>query len=143
MSVLNTLSRLLGGKQPSLQQHREELLTSLLVMAWMVEARDPYTGGHLWRVSRFARLLAQAAGLPEVAHDPFPSGDSVESPAERAPQDRIPPKKTEKPPLRPGNPELRGRDFGFLRRSLPPLVEIDLAEKAFKIARRPPTDPLQ
>lgn len=65
MSLLNTFSRLLGGKQPSLQQHREELLTSLLVMAWMVEARDPYTGGHLWRVSRFARLLAQAAGLPE------------------------------------------------------------------------------
>lgn len=25
------------------------LLSSLLVMAWAVEARDPYTGGHLWR----------------------------------------------------------------------------------------------
>ncbi len=46
-------------------RHREDLLTSLLVMAWMVEARDPYTGGHLWRVSQFARLLAEDAGLSE------------------------------------------------------------------------------
>lgn len=39
------------------------LLDSLLTMAWAVEARDPYTGGHLWRVSQLARLLAQAASL--------------------------------------------------------------------------------
>lgn len=38
-------------------------LTSLLALAWVVEARDPYTGGHLWRVSRYASLLAEAAGL--------------------------------------------------------------------------------
>ena len=46
-----------------------QLLASLLTMAWFVEARDPYTGGHLWRVSRYARLLAERAGLPhdEVA----------------------------------------------------------------------------
>ena len=37
------------------------LLASLLTMAWFVEARDPYTGGHLWRVSRYARLLAEHA----------------------------------------------------------------------------------
>lgn len=43
----------------------EKILASLLVMAWVVEARDPYTGGHLWRVSRFSRLLADHAGLPE------------------------------------------------------------------------------
>lgn len=42
---------------------KKALLRSLLVMAWAVEARDPYTGGHLWRVSQFARLLAEAAGL--------------------------------------------------------------------------------
>ena len=35
-------------------------------MAWMVEARDPYTGGHLWRVSRFSRLLAGESGLPDA-----------------------------------------------------------------------------
>lgn len=35
------------------------LLHSLLSMSMIVEARDPYTGGHLWRVSQYARLLAQ------------------------------------------------------------------------------------
>lgn len=44
----------------------EQLLQSLFVMAWMVEARDPYTGGHLWRVSQYSRLLAQDAGLPDA-----------------------------------------------------------------------------
>lgn len=39
----------------------KHLLASLLTMAWFVEARDPYTGGHLWRVSRYARLLAEHA----------------------------------------------------------------------------------
>ena len=45
--------------------HTESLLKSLFVMATLVEARDPYTGGHLWRVSQFSRLLADASGLPE------------------------------------------------------------------------------
>lgn len=45
-------------------KHVEDLLSSLFVMASMVEARDPYTGGHLWRVSQFSRLLATEAGLP-------------------------------------------------------------------------------
>lgn len=40
------------------------LLKSLLLMGAVVEARDAYTGGHLWRVSRLARLLATQAGLP-------------------------------------------------------------------------------
>lgn len=48
-------------------RHDNQLLPSLLVMAWMVEARDPYTGGHLWRVSRYARLLSGYAGLDEHA----------------------------------------------------------------------------
>ena len=67
MSLLQDLTRLLGGasKQTRLR-HQEDLLTTLLVMAWMVEARDPYTGGHLWRVSRFSHQLAQSAGLPEA-----------------------------------------------------------------------------
>ncbi len=46
----------------SAEAHFSGLLASLLTMAWFVEARDPYTGGHLWRVSRYARLLAETAG---------------------------------------------------------------------------------
>lgn len=42
---------------------RERMLASLLVLAWVVEARDPYTGGHLWRVSRYAALLCERAGI--------------------------------------------------------------------------------
>lgn len=44
--------------------HLEQLLKTLYVMASFVEARDPYTGGHLWRVSQFSRLLAEDAGFP-------------------------------------------------------------------------------
>lgn len=32
-------------------------------MGDIIEARDPYTGGHVWRVSQFAKLLAVKAGL--------------------------------------------------------------------------------
>jgi hypothetical protein len=34
-------------------------IESLYRMAWIVEARDPYTGGHLWRVSQYSRMLAE------------------------------------------------------------------------------------
>jgi len=44
----------------------DELLKSLYVMASMVEARDPYTGGHLWRVSQYSRILATNHGLPDT-----------------------------------------------------------------------------
>jgi hypothetical protein len=57
------LQRLFRSPAPS-TRHAEDLMASLLVMAWMVEARDPYTGGHLWRVSRYARMLSQAMDLP-------------------------------------------------------------------------------
>lgn len=43
--------------------HRVHLLRTLYIMADVVEARDPYTGGHLWRVSQFSGLLAEAGGL--------------------------------------------------------------------------------
>jgi hypothetical protein len=50
-----------------LKQHDiKPLLQSLLVMAWMVEARDPYTGGHLWRVSQYCRILAESLGLSNL-----------------------------------------------------------------------------
>ncbi len=44
-------------------QEKESLLNALLGLSMIVEARDPYTGGHLWRVSQFSKLLAQQAGL--------------------------------------------------------------------------------
>lgn len=46
--------------------HIEDLLKSLYIMASLVEARDPYTGGHLWRVSQFSRLLTEDAGMPDT-----------------------------------------------------------------------------
>lgn len=44
---------------------KDDLIKSLLVLADIVEARDPYTGGHIWRVSQFSKLLAIKIGLPE------------------------------------------------------------------------------
>ena len=41
------------------------LLKSMLSLATVIEAKDPYTGGHTWRVSHYARLLAENIGLPE------------------------------------------------------------------------------
>jgi len=61
-----TSSELLLNEVQSLSQalatQRQALLASLLVSAWMVEARDPYTGGHLWRVARMAHALALESG---------------------------------------------------------------------------------
>ncbi|MHB1669142.1 MAG: HD-GYP domain-containing protein [Thiomonas sp.] len=60
-------ARWLGPRtRPRSDETADHLLVSLLNMASFVEARDPYTGGHLWRVSRYARLLAAAAGLDAV-----------------------------------------------------------------------------
>lgn len=39
------------------------LLKSLVSLATVIEAKDPYTGGHTWRVSRYARMLAEDIGL--------------------------------------------------------------------------------
>lgn len=44
-------------------------LRHLLYMAQIVEARDPYTAGHLWRVTYFSKLLGQGLGLS--GHDLF------------------------------------------------------------------------
>jgi HD-GYP domain-containing protein (c-di-GMP phosphodiesterase class II) len=41
----------------------KDLLKSLLVMGDVIEARDPYTGGHVWRVSQIAKLMALAHGM--------------------------------------------------------------------------------
>ena len=54
------------SSKDSAMSYIDELLKSLYVMAAMIEARDPYTGGHLWRVSQFSRILASAHGLPDT-----------------------------------------------------------------------------
>ncbi len=41
----------------------KDLLKSLLVMTDVIEARDTYTGGHVWRVSQLAKALALKLGL--------------------------------------------------------------------------------
>ncbi|KAF0111396.1 MAG: metal dependent phosphohydrolase [Rhodospirillaceae bacterium] len=41
----------------------KSLLKSLLGLASVVELRDPYTGGHLWRVGQFSKLLAERVGM--------------------------------------------------------------------------------
>jgi hypothetical protein len=63
MNLRNRISNLFVSK-PNI--NRKDLLVSLLIMAWVVEARDPYTGGHLWRVSRFAHRLALELGMSET-----------------------------------------------------------------------------
>ncbi len=60
--TLHAVQRDTAALQRELDQYREALLASLLVSAWMVEARDPYTGGHLWRVARLSHALSLAAG---------------------------------------------------------------------------------
>jgi hypothetical protein len=42
------------------------LMQSLLSLAWAVEARDPYTGGHLWRVAQFSMILARSIGCLRI-----------------------------------------------------------------------------
>lgn len=57
MNILHLL-----GKRPARPVIDEALLSSLLTLAWVVEARDPYTGGHLWRVAQYCALLAEKSG---------------------------------------------------------------------------------
>jgi len=39
------------------------LLRSLLILGANIEARDPFTGGHVWRVAEYSKLLAEKAGM--------------------------------------------------------------------------------
>ncbi|MDO9317447.1 MAG: HD domain-containing protein [Gammaproteobacteria bacterium] len=63
LGAIHSFRRPQPQPQPEQNKQFEALLTSLFLMAWFVEARDPYTGGHLWRVSRYSQLLARKAGL--------------------------------------------------------------------------------
>lgn len=60
-----SVHNLLGRSAPTSSSQGMMLLESLFTMAFVVEARDPYTGGHVWRVSQYARLLARELGLSE------------------------------------------------------------------------------
>lgn len=42
----------------------EQLLFNLLAWAWVIDSRDPFSGGRLWRVSRYCALLCERIGLP-------------------------------------------------------------------------------
>ncbi|MGV8917970.1 MAG: HD-GYP domain-containing protein [Pseudomonas sp.] len=67
MNLTQIIRNLLPTRvDPATSRQGAEMLSSLLVMAWVVEARDPYTGGHLWRVAQFCQLLAQKAGLDDA-----------------------------------------------------------------------------
>ena len=69
MSLLSKVNQWVSGAPEKSQvnglnnTHVTHLLSSLMTMAWFVEARDPYTGGHLWRVAKFSELVALKAGL--------------------------------------------------------------------------------
>jgi len=68
MSLLRKVNQWVSGSAENSidnisDSHFTSLLSSLMTMAWFVEARDPYTGGHLWRVSKFSELVALKAGL--------------------------------------------------------------------------------
>lgn len=70
MNALRQLSSWLAAgptrNAPQVHNYAKPLLASLMTMAWFVEARDPYTGGHLWRVSKYAQQLAEKTGLGTI-----------------------------------------------------------------------------
>ncbi len=43
----------------------KELIRSIVTLATVIEAKDPYTGGHTWRVSQYAIKLGEKIGLSE------------------------------------------------------------------------------
>ncbi|WP_051415901.1 hypothetical protein [Salinivibrio socompensis] len=56
--MMHVLLNWLNRRQTSKETQR--MFESLLSLAWIVEAKDPYTGGHLWRVSQLAHTVALA-----------------------------------------------------------------------------------
>lgn len=61
--MISRLQELLFNTKRSVSRANRATLASLLSLAWVVESRDPYTGGHLWRVARYSSLVAQRSGL--------------------------------------------------------------------------------
>lgn len=64
-NIMQTQLTIADLKQ-ELSLYRKALLESLMINAASVEARDPYTGGHLWRVSRLSMTLARLSGLDNI-----------------------------------------------------------------------------
>lgn len=61
--MVNFRNPIINQDEEMRMNNEQMMLKSLFSLASMVEARDPYTGGHLWRVSQLSRLVAQAGGL--------------------------------------------------------------------------------
>lgn len=66
MRLFDRIASLIPAPLASRRLPIEASLVSLFSLAWVVEARDPYTGGHLWRVSEYARLVADRLGLAQA-----------------------------------------------------------------------------
>ena len=70
-ALVRMAAQMLGNLQRSSMEHRfaieQQLMFAGTVHALInaIDAKDPYTRGHSDRVATFARLLAEAAGLPE------------------------------------------------------------------------------
>lgn len=43
-----------------------KLLKSLLVLSSVIEARDHFTGGHVWRVAEYSKLISEKLGLQNM-----------------------------------------------------------------------------
>lgn len=65
---LNTLASALNGVSQSIRRSRTDLDNAYVqfveTMAQVLEARDPYTGGHSLRVSAYAHAIACEMGVP-------------------------------------------------------------------------------
>lgn len=59
----------IGDLKLASKQNRQLFIDSIEMIAAAVDAKDPYTKGHSWRVSQYSVILAQELGLPEEEVD--------------------------------------------------------------------------
>ena len=60
------LQRLLDEKRDLVGRMHRSYLSTITSLARTIEAKDPYTGGHVERVAKLTMLLADELGLPET-----------------------------------------------------------------------------
>ncbi|HEX8207061.1 MAG TPA: HD-GYP domain-containing protein, partial [Solirubrobacteraceae bacterium] len=60
------LQRLLDEKRDLVGRMHQSYLSTITSLARTIEAKDPYTGGHVERVAKLTMLLADELGLPET-----------------------------------------------------------------------------